>query len=70
MIQPSVVRNMTDRHLYKVVAVNEDGTIWGKRHGKLTVLWRGRSGNPVWDLADNTPRWCWQELTDEGYHFR
>jgi len=69
-LKPSVVRNMSDGNFYKVMSVNEDGTIWAKRHGRLTVLWRGRTGNPVYDSDDNTSRWCWQDLTDQEYYFR
>jgi hypothetical protein len=67
-MMPSVVRNLTDRHFYKVVSRNEDGTIWAKRHGKLTVLKRAVQSS-TYDRQDNTPRQAWQFLTDDGYHF-
>lgn len=67
-MQPSVVRNLTDRKFYKVLSVNEDGTIWAKRHGEFTVLKRAVQSS-TYDRQDGTPRQAWQSLTDNEHHF-
>jgi hypothetical protein len=64
---PSVVKNQTDKHFYKVVARNEDGTLWARRHGRLIVL--EPAYGPIYDAADRTPRWPWKEFGDKGHYF-
>ncbi len=56
----TVAFNRTDKHFYKIVARNEDGTAWAKRHGRLVVLKRDREGTYMG--LERTVRYWWSEL--------
>lgn len=55
----SVVFNETAKAFFKVVLRNEDGTVWGKRLGRLVVLKRNLESTYG---PERTVRYHWKEL--------